>query len=134
MFDLSKNDPAKLSEAGFTFDLELPNGTVTEAKITVRGNSSPAVKNYGRRKYQEFKQREAAAKRRGKEPEDLTLEEAEELAVEAAVVRTIGWTGIAEEGKEVVFSPEEATRLFTKYPFIRSQVTEKADDINNFFR
>lgn len=134
MFDLSKNDPSKLSEAGFTFNLELPNGTVTEAKITVRGSQSPAVKNYGRRKYQEFKQREAAAKRRGREPEDLTLEEAEELAVEAAVIRTISWEGMGEDGKELVFSPEEATRLYAKYPFIRSQVTEKADDINNFFR
>lgn len=134
MFDLSKNDPAKLSEAGYTFNLELPNGTVTDAKITVRGSSSPAVKNYGRRKYQEFKQREAAAKRRGREPEDLTLEEAEALAVEAAVIRTISWEGMGEDGKEVVFSPEEAERLYTKYPFIRAQVTEKADDINNFFR
>lgn len=134
MFDLSKNDPSKLSEAGFTFNLELPNGTVTEAKITVRGSQSPAVKNYGRRKYQEFKQREAAAKRRGREPDDLTLEEAEELAVEAAVIRTISWEGMGEDGKELVFSPEEATRLYAKYPFIRSQVTEKADDINNFFR
>lgn len=135
MLDLKKNDPAVKAEAGFTFNVELPNGEVSEsAKITVRGATAPAVKNYGRKVYQEFKMKEQAAKRRGKEVEELTLEDAEDLAVQSAVVRVIGWEGIAEDGKEIVFSKDEATRILTAYPFIRMQVMEQSDNILNFFR
>lgn len=135
MLDLKKNDPAVKAEAGFTFNLELPDGTIAEkTTITVRGAQSPAVKNYGRKVYQEFKMKEQAAKRRGKEVEELSLEDAEELAVESAVVRVIGWSGIGEDGKEIPFSKEECTRILTAYPFIRMQVMEQSDNILNFFR
>jgi hypothetical protein len=132
MFDLKKNDPAKAAEVGYTLDLTLPDGTKTDAKITVRGANSPAVKNHARRVYQEFKVKEQQAKRRGKEPEDLTLEEAEDMAAEAAAVRVIGWVGIAEDGKEIQFTKDEAERIMKAYPFIREQVMDASDSIFNF--
>lgn len=129
MLDLSKNDPSKQAEAGYTFNVVMPDGTKTDATITVRGSNSPVVKNYSRRVYQEFKVREQQAKRRGREVEELTLEEAEELAAQSAAVRVIGWTGIGEEGKEVKFSKEEAERIMKAYPFIREAVMENSDNI-----
>lgn len=132
MLDLSKNDPAALAEVGYTFKLELPDGTVTDAEITVRGANSAKVKNFARKLYQEFKVKEQQAKRRGKEPEDLSLEEAEDLAAETASVRVVGWKGIAEGGKEIAYSNEEAIRVLKAYPFIREQVMEASDNIFNF--
>lgn len=132
MFDLKKNDPAKAAEVGFEFAVVLPDGTETDAKITVRGANSPTVRNYSRRVYQEFKTKEQQAKRRGREPEEMTLEEAERLAAETAAVRVISWQGIAEDGQEVKFSQAEAERIFKEYPFIREQVMEQSENIFNF--
>jgi hypothetical protein len=130
--DLIKNDPAALAETGYTFTLCLPDGSETDAKLTVRGVNSPAVKNYSRKVYQEFKTREQAAKRRGRDPEELSLEDAEELAVNSAAVRLIGWEGIEENGKPVKFEKEEVKRILTQYPFIRENVMKESDEILNF--
>lgn len=132
MFDLSKNDFSKTAEAGYEFELKTPVGESTGAFITVRGELSPAVKNYGRKKYNEFKMKEQAAKRRGKEVEELTLEEAEELAIESALVRVISWRGIANEGKEVPFTKEVASEIFKNHPWIREQVMQESSELLNF--
>lgn len=132
MLDLSKNDPAKQAEVGYTFNVILLDGTKADATITVQGSNSPVVKNYSRRLYQEFKVKEQQAKRRGKEPEDLTIDEAEQLGAESAAIRILGWTGIAEEGKEIKFSKAEAERIMKAYPFLREQVMEASDSLFNF--
>ncbi len=130
--DLTKNNPAVLAEAGYTFTLCLPDGSETDAKLKVIGVNSPAVKNYSRRMYQEFKTREQAAKRRGREADELSLEEAEELAVNSAAVRLIGWEGLEENGKPIPFNKEEVVRVLTQYPFIRENVMKESDEILNF--
>ena len=132
MFDLKKNNPAVQAEVGFKFTVTLPDGSKTDAAVTVRGANSPVVKNHSRKIFQEFKVKEQQAKRRGREPEELTLEEAEELAAEAAAVRIMDWDGFSEDGKPVKFSKEEALRLMKEYPFLREQVMEASDNIFNF--
>jgi hypothetical protein len=132
MLDLKKNDPAVLAEVGYTFNVILPDGTKTDAKITVRGSNSPTVTNHGRKIYHEFQVKKEQAKRRGREPEDLTLEEAEKMAAESAAVRVITWTGLAEGGEEVVYSKDTAVRVMLDYPFIREQVMKESDNIHNF--
>ncbi len=77
-FDLAKHNYTEIAEAGYEFELKLPGtGEGTGVFITVRGDQSKTVKAFGRKKYAEFKLREQQAKRRGKEAEDMTLEEAE---------------------------------------------------------
>lgn len=132
MLDLVKNNPADKAEAGYEFTVVLPDGTETDAKIKVRGQNSPVVKAFGRKTFKEIQMREQRAKRTGKQEEEMTLEEAEEFAARAAAVRVIGWSGIAEDGKEVVFSKDEAERIFLAYPFIREQVMEESNNILNF--
>lgn len=132
-FDLSKNNFAEVAEAGYEFELKLPGtGEGTGAFITVRGDQSKTVKAYARRKYSEFKLKEQQAKRRGKEVEDITLDEAEELAIESAVIRVIDWKGIAENGKDVPFTKENAERIFKEHSWIREAVTEEAGQLLNF--
>jgi hypothetical protein len=132
-FDLSKNNFAEVAEAGYEFELKLPGtGEGTGAFITVRGDQSKTVKAYARKKYSEFKLKEQQAKRRGKEVEDITLDEAEELAIESAVIRVIDWKGIAENGKDVPFTKENAERIFKEHSWIREAVTEEAGQLLNF--
>jgi hypothetical protein len=132
-FDLSKNNFAESAEAGFEFELKLPGtGEGTGAFITIRGDQSKTVKAYARKKYAEFKLKEQQAKRRGKEADDMTLDEAEELAIESAVVRVIDWKGIAENGKDIPFSKENAERIFKEHPWIREAVTEESAQLLNF--
>jgi hypothetical protein len=130
-FDLVKNSPADSAEAGFEFEITTPAGEKTGIKIKVRGDQSPAVRNHGRRVYQEIKMKEQQAKRRNKEYE-LDLDEAEEMSAEAAAVRTISWSGVVEDGKEVKFSKEEAKRIYMAYEWIRSQVIEQSSNVFNF--
>lgn len=132
-FDLAKHNYTEIAEAGYEFELKLPGtGEGTGVFITVRGDQSKTVKAFGRKKYSEFKLREQQAKRRGKDVEDMTLEEAEELSVESAIVRVIGWKNITENGKEVTFTKENAERIFKEYSWIKDQVMEEAGQLLNF--
>ncbi len=132
MLDLSKTNYAEVADAGFEFELKLPTGEPTGAFITVRGDESKTVKAYRRKKFNEFEAKRIAAKRRGKDMDDITLEEAEELAVEAAVVRIIKWRGITDAGDEVKFSEETAKKILKEHTWIREQVMEEAGQLLNF--
>lgn len=131
MFDLSKHDFTKSSEQGFTFELKLPDGSDSGAKLTVIGDMSPVVKTYSRKKFQEYQQRQAMNRRKNKE-EELSLEEAEELAVESALVRLVGWAGIQDNGKDVEFSKDKAREVLTAHSWIREQIMQEAQDVSNF--
>lgn len=132
MFDLSKNNLSEVAEAGYTFELKLPTGAATGVMIKVRGEESKIVKQYGRKKYAEMQMKQQAARRRGKDVEDMSLEEAEELAVEQAVMRIIDWTGLADKGKEVPFTKESATAILTEHSWIRTAVMEESNQLLNF--
>lgn len=132
-FDLSKNDLSKLSEAGYEFELTLPEvRTPTGAFVTVRGVNSPAVKAFSRKKFAEMQMQEQIAKRKNREVELMSFEETEDLAAEIALVRLISWKGIEEDGKELKFSPEAAKRVLKEHSWIRDQILEESDNISNF--
>jgi len=130
-FDIVKQDFSASSEIGYEFELKLPTGEGSGAFLTVIGDYSPTVKQYSKRKYQEFTQRQTIARRKGKE-EELSLEDAENLAIEAALVRLIGWRGFTEEGKEVKFSKDKAREVLTQHSWIRDQIQEESSDVGNF--
>ena len=132
-FDLAKHNYTEIAEVGCKFELKLPGtGEGTGVFITVRGDQSKTVKAFGRKKYSEFKLREQQAKRRGKDVDDMTLEEAEELSIESAVIRVIAWENITENGKVVNFTKENAERIFKEYSWIKDAVMEEAGQLLNF--
>lgn len=131
--DLAKVNFSEKAEVGYEFELRMPStDEPLGAFIKVRGVDSPKVKAYGKKVFREMQVKEAQAKRKGREPDQITIEEAEDLAIESAVVRTIGWRGIEEDGKEVKFSEENAARIYREYPFIRTQVMDESDQLLNF--
>jgi len=131
-FDLVKQDFNKAAEAGFTFELKLPTGEASGAKLTVIGDMSPTVKQYSRKKFSEYQMKQSLAKRKGRDLDEMSLDEAEELAVEAAMVRLVDWKGIQEAGKEVAFSKEKAKEVLTQHSWIREAVMAEAADLTNF--
>lgn len=131
MFDIKNHDFSKAADLGYTFDLKLPTGASSGAKLTIIGDMSSTVKAYGRRKYQEFQQKQAIARRKGRE-EEMDLDEAEELAIEAALIRLTGWSGITEDGKAVEFSKDKAAEILKAHSWIREAIMQESADITNF--
>lgn len=131
-FDLVKQDFNKSAEIGYAFDLKLPTGESSGAKLTVIGEMSAPVKQYSRKKFAEYQMKQSIARRKGKDIEDMSLEDAEELAVEQALVRLVDWDGILEDGKKVPFTKEKATEVLKAHSFIREQVMQESADITNF--
>ena len=131
MFDLTKNDLSVAAEAGYEFELMLPTGEPTGAFITVRSEQFRAVKSYGRKMFNMYHQKQKIAKRRGKEDE-LDLDEAEDMQIETAFVRMIGWKDIAEGGKAVEFNADNAKRILRAHSWIREAVMEESSNLHNF--
>ena len=131
-FDLIKQDFNKAAEAGFTFELKLPTGEASGAKLTVLGDMSPTVKQYSRKKFSEYQMKQSLAKRKGRDLDEMSLDEAEELAVEAAMVRLVNWKGVQEAGVDVPFSKEKAKEVLTQHGWIREAVMAEAADLTNF--
>ena len=132
-FDIKKNDPAKIAESGYEFTVELPDGTVTDWKIKVRGENSPKVRNFLRDVYNQGQVRRNANKKRGKgDDEDLSLEELDDFAVRNASIRVISWAGLTEEGVEVPSTDENIKRILKEYIFVRDLVTKESTSAYNF--
>lgn len=132
-FDLIKNNLSEKAECGYEFELLIPEvQEKTGAFITVRGVQSAKVKQYSRKKFNEMQHKEHMAKKRGKDLDPMTLDEAEDMAVESALIRIISWKGFEEDGKEVKFTEENARRILKDHPWIREQILAESDMLSNF--
>ncbi len=132
--DLQKTNFADAAEAGYEFNLKLPTGETTDVFITVRGEQSKTVKQYARRKFNEYTSKVQQLKRKGKDADELMydLDQAEESNVESGVIRTISWRGLQKGGVDLVFTPETATAVYKEHPWILEQVLEESKSVFNF--
>lgn len=111
-------------------DLEVVNPYTGKAVgITIRllGPDSDLVQRL-RRERQE--QTYAAVRRPGGKPMDPEAVEKANLEFLSRI--TLGWSGFAENGTPVVFSQDEAYRIYRRYPFIREQVERFIGDRAHF--
>lgn len=132
-FDLEKNNLSAAADTGYEFELVYPaTEEKTGAFITVRGDASKVVKAYGRKKFAEYEAKRIQATRKGKENAPTDLDDLEDAAIEAAIVRIIGWRGISNGGEEVVFTAESARKILKEHDWIRTQVLEESSQILNF--
>lgn len=133
MLDLAKTNIAEAAEAGAEFELLLPKSNAsTGAFVKIRGEESEIVRKHGRKVFNESQARAAMLRKRGKEDQPMTLEEAEEQLTDAAIVRVISWRGLTENGKEVEFNVENAKRIFKQHPWIRDQILEESKTLIYF--
>ena len=92
-FDIKKTNLAEIAEAGYEFEVKLPDGASTDFYITVRGNLSPKMKKYSKDLFNKMQMKELQAKRKGKQ-DIVDLDEAEETLIESAAVRIVTWKGL----------------------------------------
>lgn len=130
-FDIVKTNLAEIAEAGYEFEVKLPDGSPTDFFITVRGTQSPKVKAFSKKVFNQMQIKEQQAKRKGKDV-DFSLEEAEDMAIASAVVRIVSWKGLEEDGKEIKHTEENAKRIMRELDWVRAQVLEEADIAANF--
>ena len=133
MIDLNTLDLSEQGDAGYKMQVQHPidNTEIEGMTIRIRGDKSKTVQAFERKRVNEMQKREKLLKGKNKST-DFTIDELEEMAVEAAVVRIMGWTGMQEGGEVLDYSPENAAYLMKKFPWMREQVREAAEDLENF--
>ena len=132
--DLEELDLGRDSQEGATLHLKHPvtgvllyHGEVPQT-ITVVGGDSP---RWRKGQFDVYRRRVKESRRNnGTVPPEALEKEAIELLVNG----TIGWTAIILNGEDVPFSREAATRLYTKFSWIREQVDEFIGDRANFLK
>ena len=122
MLDFGKFDLAAQSAAGYVYHVADPLGVPlmndgAPVTITVAGSDSPAYKN---------RQRELA-----RENTDKPLER-DDLAMEMLVACTLGWQGIAWNGKALAFTAENARMLYKRHEWLRENVASVVLDRAHF--
>ena len=131
-FDIKLNNLSEKAEAGYEFEVKLPDGSSTDFYITVRGNQSPKIKKFSKDLFNKLQMKELQAKRKGKADQPVDLDEAEQTLVDSAVARIITWKGLEEDGKVVEPTPENIKRIMQELDWVRGQVLEESDNAANF--
>ena len=131
-FDIKKTNLAEQAEAGYEFEVKLPDGSSTDFYITVRGNLSPKVKKFSKDLFNQLQQKELQAKRKGKTDQPVDLDEAEETLIKSAVARIVTWKGLEDGGKVVEPTQENFVRIMTELDWVRKQVLDESDNDANF--
>ena len=133
MIDLNNLDLATAGDSGFDLQLLHPvdKSELEGMKIRIRGDKSKTVAAFDRKRINELQQKERVLKGKNKEL-TFTTDELEKMAVEAAAVRVISWQGISEGGMVLDCTPENITHVMTKYSWMRDQVREASEELENF--
>ena len=107
--ELNSVNISQQHEAGFALEIVHPaTGDKLGGVITIRGDESKEVQNYNRKRFQELQKRERMNK--GKST-DYTLAEIEDIGIESAIVRCMGWKNIKKDGIELEFNKEMKAEL-----------------------
>ena len=132
-FDIKLNNLSEKAEAGYEFEVKLPDGTSTDFFITVRGDLSPVVNKYTKQLATKQMMKEIQDKKRNKGEQPLDFDELESQLTEAASVRVITWRGLEEgEGNITEPTPENIKRILTQHTWIREQILEEGGNKANF--
>jgi len=131
-FDIKKINLAEQAEAGYEFEVKLPDGSSTDFYITVRGNLSPKMKKYSKDLFNKMQMKDLQAEKRNKGKQPIDLDEAEATLIESAVARIVTWKGLEDDGKVVEPTQENIVRIMTELDWARTQVLEESDNAANF--
>lgn len=131
-FDIKLTNLSEKAEAGYEFEVKLPDGSSTDFYITVRGNQSPKIKKFSKDLFNKMQMKELQAKRKGKGEQPVDLDEAEATLIESAVARIVTWKGLEDDGKVVEPTQDNIVRIMTELDWVRTQVLEESDNAANF--
>jgi hypothetical protein len=135
--DLSSLDTAASGEEGATLHVRhpvngepmyvVPPGAKEPVKLTVTvlGSDSPTWRNkvadINRRRLREMRGRKSVS------PEQIDGD-----ALDLLAVCTVAWTGVVLDGQALACTPETATTVYRRLPWLREQADEFANSRENF--
>lgn len=135
--DLDTLNLAKACDKSFPLELlhpvsEKPLGVF----INILGKESSIVKKHTRDTRNEELRAEAMLEESGKKPEVETIEKIQAKAVKFYVACTVGWDNVVYKGKELPFSVENATMLYSDegMEWIRKQIDIAVGKLENFIK
>lgn len=127
--DLSTLDVSEAASRGATMELRNP---ATGETLYSDGGEPVSITVLGSDSSEYRKRLRSAANGRINSRKKQTIEQLEQDGIGLLVAVTTGWRNIVVEGQNLEFSPEEARRLYEKYPWIREQVDEFVNERANF--
>ena len=146
--DIGDFDTAAGSDKGAEIQLLHPtNQKPLGIFITVLGKDSQIFRDHVKHDVDQQLRKEALAKRRGKNVEPLTAQDAEDKAVELLVLCTISWRSetydakgkvidnqpvIVSKGESLSFNVANAKRIYSENLWIRRQIDDAIGDLENF--
>jgi len=140
-FDLGDLDTAKASDNGARIELVHP---VTKEGVglffTVLGKHSHVFRDIIKERVDKRIKAAELAARRGKPAPSKTADEAESQAIELLVACTTHWdSGEGQDywllrGEKLPFNVPNAIKVYTEILWIREQVDEAIDDLENFIK
>ena len=125
--DITSFSAVKDSEQGYDLVMKTPDGQDTEIIFTILGKYAEAVQKWSKKIYTEYQRNNEIAKRKGKEPEQKSLEELKEQNIEGAIIRVSGWKNVQQE-----FSKEILKQALQENPNWVDQIIEESDNAGNF--
>ncbi|WP_439259486.1 hypothetical protein [Lonepinella sp. BR2930] len=132
--DFSKLDTVKAAETTHKFAVLHPvTGEETGALIDVYSAESNPVRHYASTVLRKL-QKQEFDNNRSRKPKFKDLDELQEDAIEACIVRIAGWQNVQWDSKELEFNEDNARKLLTACPWLREQVIEHSDNLANFLK
>ncbi|MFO1126374.1 MAG: hypothetical protein U1E25_14595 [Methylocystis sp.] len=136
MFDLASLDTTPAAEAGAEMKVLHPtSGAVLSQEdgqpivITLVGEDSERFRRASRASLDRRLKRQSAGVSAPPSAEEL-----ENNAIETLVACTIGWSGIALDGKTLDCTPENARMIYKRLRWLREQVDAFINDRANFLK
>lgn len=131
--DLSSLDTSAACAKGFELELVHP---VTKAPlgsfITVVGKDSPEFESCVKRQSNDRLRRQFQLQRKGKDADAPTVEQIEAEAIDLLVASTTAFRNVSYRNEVLIFSEDNAKRLYTEQKWVRAQVDEAIGDLENF--
>lgn len=139
-FDLSSVDTVAACNKGTEIELKHPvTNEPTGVFWGILGRDSDAYREYFRELANARIRKEVMARKRGKDVEVETVEVAEAKAIELLVSCSTGWRSedkptLTFKGEELEFTVMNAKTVLEALPWVRRQIEDGIDDLENFMK
>lgn len=125
--DITSFDAVSESEAGFNLPMKGTDGADIGFKLVIIGRHSNAVQTFSKKIFQRMQREESMAKKRGKDPEPMDIEELKQQSIDGALVRVVGWVDVDQE-----FSKDLLKAALLRNPHWVDQIIEASNNDANF--
>jgi len=114
-------------ETPYSFEYIDENDKPTGIMLSVVGSQSKDLMKWMSSEINARRRKDAMQEKRGKTVDIQTLEDDIDFSIESAACRLKGWSGITQE-----WTPENALKLCTINPVVRTQIVEQSNILGNF--